>query len=144
MWARLQVVNRDSLSPERATRKWWLFLHTILQGCAFRRMESILSSYPYERRVCPAVCYCTNFTVLLLGPSSQYLSSNKATNLHVNVTLRLVRATTLTVEKQWVLQVLSVCVCVCVCSLWYPAWNAHVLQYTVICGLSAVQYFFTL
>jgi hypothetical protein len=71
--ARLQVVNRDSLSPEGTARTWWcvppyspagvciqnmvmcssihscrgvhsergdVFLHTFLQGCAFRRKES--------------------------------------------------------------------------------------------------------
>lgn len=38
--ARLQVVNRYSLSPERAARHGDVFLHTILQGCALRRMES--------------------------------------------------------------------------------------------------------
>ena len=119
--ARLQVVNRDSLSPNELREHGDVFLHTILQGCAFRRMESdfycpilteqwSLQLYGtvqtflccFEGRVhyiCPikrqADCYKHNTEVC----SCNHCCSKKATNIPYSD--------------------------VCVCSLWYPACNVH-------------------
>jgi hypothetical protein len=55
------------------------------------------------------------------------------------------RETTVVVEKQYVLHVLSVSVClcfVCVCSPICPACEARVSNYIAICGLSGCTLFF--
>jgi Mn2+/Fe2+ NRAMP family transporter len=59
-------------------------------------------------------------------------------NVHINVTLRHVRLTTVAVEsnKYYIFYV-------CVCSFSYPACKAHALYY-VICGLSGSNMFSTL
>ena len=49
------------------------------------------------------------------------------------VTMRRVRITSVAVENQHVLHILSVCVCVC--SLRYPARKTHAQHYIVVCGL---------
>jgi hypothetical protein len=54
-----------------------------------------------------------------------------------DVTFRRVGATIVAVEKLYVLHDMSVCVC----SLRYPACNAHVPYYIVICGLSGSTVF---
>jgi hypothetical protein len=57
-----------------------------------------------------------------------------------NVTVRRVRVSIVTVEKQKLLHILVVCLC----SLRYPACKAHAPYYIVTCGLSGLQYFSTL
>jgi hypothetical protein len=64
---------------------------------------------------------------------------NKISIARINVALRRLRENIFAVEKQYVLHAYSECVSVC--SLSYPASNAHVLPYIVICGLSVSTIF---
>jgi hypothetical protein len=57
--------------------------------------------------------------------------------MYYNVTMRLVRVTTVGMEKQYALHILSVCLC-----LNYPACKAHAVYYAVICDLSDSTIFF--
>ena len=54
----------------------------------------------------------------------------------INVTLKRVRVTTVSVERQYVLRIVRVC------SLSYPACRAHAPYYIVNCGVSACIIFF--
>ena len=58
-----------------------------------------------------------------------------------NVTLRRVRVKTSSVEKQYVLNFMSVCVYSC---LKHPDYKVHAPYYIVICGLSGCTTFFNI
>jgi len=77
----------------------------------------------------------------LLRPSATnvYISIENKTgkNVRINEILGQVCATTVVVDKHYVLHILRVCVC----SLRYPACNANALYYIVICGLPASTIF---
>jgi len=64
--------------------------------------------------------------------------TDKTGNARVKVVLRHVRVTTVAVEKQKVLHILSVCVR----SFGYSASSANALYYSFICGLSGYTTFF--
>jgi hypothetical protein len=63
---------------------------------------------------------------------------DKTGNVRAKVALRHVRVTTVAVEKQKVVHILSVCIC----SFDYSACSAIVLYYIFICGLSDYTIFF--
>jgi len=107
--ARLQVVNRNSLSPTELREHGDVFLHAILQGCAFRRMESdfycsILTKNGLSRFMVLYKLFCAD----VRAEFTKYVQKQDG-QITYNVTLRRVLETTAAVEKQRVLYILSVC-----------------------------------
>ena len=86
----------------------------------------VISIWALQHIIC--VMYILNYNVTLSSVTRQAIS--------INVTFRHVHITTIAVEKQYYI------FWVRVCSFHYPAWNAHVPYYIVICGLFGSTIFF--